>query len=59
MKRTFNYFNCQFIPEQLYLREHCSLQVQETYAGSSLGFRNQNTFVTINCKKGGVSVWQS
>lgn len=34
-------------------------QLQETYASSSLGFRNQNKCVTTNCKKGGLALWQN
>lgn len=32
----------------------CLTRGRETYACSSLGFRNENTSVNINCEKGGV-----
>ena len=37
----------------------CWAQVQETYAGSSLGFPRKNKSIKTNCKKGGVTVWLS
>jgi hypothetical protein len=37
----------------------CVPQREETYACSSLGFRNQNKCVTTNCKKGGLALWQN
>ena len=41
------------------LRGLCVPQCEETCACSSLGFRNQNKCVTINCKKGGLALWQN
>jgi hypothetical protein len=37
----------------------CWPQGKETYACSSLGFQRMNECVTINCEKGGVTVWLS
>ena len=37
----------------------CWSQGAETYACSSLGFQRQNKCVTINCEKGGMTVWLS
>ena len=41
------------------LKGACWSQGKETYACSSLGFQRKNKCVTINCKKGGVTVWLS
>ena len=41
------------------MKGSCLPQGKETYAGSSLGFQRKNKCITINCKKGGVTVWLS
>ena len=39
----------------------CLARRKETYACSSLGFRNENTNTSVNtnCKKGGMRLWQN
>ena len=39
----------------------CLTRRKETYACSSLGFRNENTNTSVNtnCKKGGMTLWRS
>ncbi len=39
----------------------CLTRRKETYACSSLGFRNENTNTSVNtnCKKGGMRLWQN
>ena len=52
MKTTFNYFDCQFIPEQLYLGEHCSLQGKEALARvMGEDFRLQQTLVLVHTRR--------
>ena len=52
MKTTFNYFDCQFIPEQLYLGEHCSLQGKEALARvMGEDFRLQQTLVLVHPRR--------
>lgn len=52
MKTTFHYFDCQFIPEQLYLGEHCSLQGKEALARvMGEDFRLQQTLVLVHPRR--------
>lgn len=52
MKTTFHYFDCQFIPEQLYLGEHCSLQGKEALARvMGEDFRLQKTLVLVHPRR--------
>ena len=37
----------------------CLARRKETFACSSFGFRNENTSVNTNCKKGGRTLWRS
>ena len=37
----------------------CLARRKETFACSSFGFRNENTSVNTNCKKGGMRLWQN
>lgn len=41
------------------LKWACLAQGLETCAGRGLGFRINNSVVTLNCKKGGREVWLS
>jgi hypothetical protein len=52
MKTTFNYFDCQFIPEQLYLGGHYCLQGKEALA-KVMGedFRLQKTLVLVHPRR--------
>jgi hypothetical protein len=52
MKTTFNYFDCQFIPEQLYLGEHTFLQGKEALARvMGEDFRLQKTLVLVHPRR--------
>lgn len=52
MQTTFNYFDCQFIPEQLYLGEHTFLQGKEALARvMGEDFRLQKTLVLVHPRR--------
>ena len=52
MQTTFNYFDCQFIPEQLYLGEHSFLQGKEALARvMGEDFRLQKTLVLVHPRR--------
>lgn len=44
-----------------FMEEACLTRRKETYACSSLGFRNENTNTSVNtnCKKGGMRLWRN
>lgn len=52
MKTTFHYFDCQFLPEQLYLGEHTFLQGKEALARvMGEDFRLQKTLVLVHPRR--------